>query len=260
MMIIEGHNRRISRPWVIYGILLINVILLLELKKDAHGILNLLAYSLEDPKFLTALTSLFVHAGWLHFLGNALYLYSFGDNVEDVLGPILFPVVFLTAGIASVFSFQIFHTGDTSNLVGSSGAISGILGVYWRLFPKVKSWVHFETRYFRIIEELPVRFSLLFWFLFQVIVALLAELPGLTPVAFSAHIGGFLTGAAIGMALQRTSLPDRHRERLLRLKKSNRHVLCPSCNHDTHAPGYGKHTCETCNQRFIFSRTGIQEI
>jgi membrane associated rhomboid family serine protease len=150
---------------------------------------------------LTALTSMFMHGGWLHLIGNMLFLWIFGNNVEDALGHVRYLVFYLLGGFAATalqtvvtLAFGTPIEAQIPNL-GASGAISAVLGAYLVLLPraKVTTLIFF---FFIIIQEFPARFFLVFWFLLQLWAggfSLVSPDQG-GGVAFFAHIGGFLFG------------------------------------------------------------------
>jgi len=141
---------------------------------------------LSSPQ--TLLTSMFFHASLFHLLGNMLYLWVFGNNVEDFLGPVRFPLFYLGSGCAAGLLQVAFSPGSRMPMVGASGAIAGILGAYWVLFPRARVM----TLIFIALVPLPAGFVLGVWFLAQL---LNVGMGG--GVAWFAHIGGFLAG--IGM-------------------------------------------------------------
>jgi rhomboid family protein len=157
-------------------------------------------------EMLTPLTAMFLHGGWLHLLGNMLYLYIFGDNVEDMLGGGRYLLFFLLCGAAS-FGAQILlqHNSMVPN-VGASGAIAGVLGAYMLLFPRARVVTLIPLFLFFPVVEIPAFFFLGIWFLIQFFsgAATLGRSDALTGgVAWWAHIGGFL----VGMLLLRVFLP-----------------------------------------------------
>jgi membrane associated rhomboid family serine protease len=148
--------------------------------------------------YLTLLTSMFMHGGWAHILGNMLFLWIFGDNIEDRLGHLRYLVFYLVCGLiaslAQVFTTVAFATSAASLLVpslGASGAISGVLGGYILLFPRRQ--VHVIM--FRFLTTVPAYVALGLWFLFQ-FVSGIAGLGGTEAggVAYAAHVGGFVAG------------------------------------------------------------------
>ena len=147
------------------------------------------------PVFLTLFTSMFMHGGLAHLGGNMLYLWIFGDNVEDALGHIKYFIFYLLcgmlAGLSHVVAMLVFQQDLLTPSLGASGAISGILGAYLRLFPGKK--VHLLT--FFIIISVPAFIAVGLWFVFQVMNGL-GTLGGQETggVAYAAHIGGFIFG------------------------------------------------------------------
>jgi membrane associated rhomboid family serine protease len=156
--------------------------------------------------FITLITSLFLHGGWLHLGGNMLYLWVFGDNVEDKLGHIRFLVFYLLCGIAA--SALHIYLEPTSNVptIGASGAISGVLGAYIILFPRARVLTLIPIFIFIQIVELPAYIILGFWFVLQFFNGILSI--GYTPVgmggvAWWAHIGGFISGLMLVIPLRK---------------------------------------------------------
>ena len=141
--------------------------------------------------WMTLLTSMFLHGGIMHLVGNMLYLWIFGDNVEDRMGPVRFLTFYVVCGVAAAL-IQIFVRPDsTAPLVGASGAIAGILGAYALLFPGARVQTLIFLFIFVRIIEIPALLLLGVWFLMQLLSAPASQGAG---VAFFAHIGGFLTG------------------------------------------------------------------
>ena len=145
---------------------------------------------------MTVITSMFLHGGFLHLAGNMLYLWIFGDNVEDIFGKAAFVLFYLACGIVAVFTQAIPEPDSTIPMIGASGAISGILGAYVVFFPKHKVKVAIPFGFFIQILRLPAYVVLLFWFIFQFISSIGAGTGG--GVAFRAHIGGFIAGLVLG--------------------------------------------------------------
>ncbi len=151
---------------------------------------------------LSVLTAMFLHGGWLHLLGNMLFLYVFGNNVEDRLGRIKFLVFYLFCGYAATYGFALADPSSTTPLVGASGAIAGVLGAYLVLFPRAKVW-SLLTFFFFLPVRLPAWLVLISWFLLQ---AAYSSGVGLTDagggVAYLAHVVGFVVGALLVLRLR----------------------------------------------------------
>jgi membrane associated rhomboid family serine protease len=144
--------------------------------------------------FLTIFTSMFMHAGWVHLGGNMLYLWIFGDNVEDRFGPIKFLVFYLLCGIAATGAQLAFSLGSDIPNLGASGAIAGVLASYLVLFPQASVSVLMG----RIITPLPALMVIGLWFVIQFFSGVAsigtADTGG---VAYMAHIGGFVAGLVL---------------------------------------------------------------
>jgi rhomboid family protein len=155
-----------------------------------------------DPIYLTLLTSMFMHGSWLHLGGNMLFLWIFGDNIEHRAGPILYLVAYLVAGLIGSGAQIASDPSSPIPSLGASGAISGVLGAYLVLYPRnrVTAFV------LRFLVQIPALAAIGMWIALQVISSL-ADPTGSGGVAYLAHIGGFTTGALIGLVLR--ALPDR---------------------------------------------------
>jgi membrane associated rhomboid family serine protease len=200
-----------TRPFVTWGLILVNVLVwVLYQLPDLEGSVRELAYqpcevvdscagqAVGQDWPLTALTSMFMHGGWEHLLGNMLFLYIFGNNVEDVLGHARYLVFYLAGGFAATALQTIvtLSTGTDADAaipnLGASGAVSAVLGAYLLLLPRARVL----TVIFFVLREIPAVAFLGFWFLFQLYsggVSLQHPEAG-GGVAFFAHVGGFVFG------------------------------------------------------------------
>jgi membrane associated rhomboid family serine protease len=165
----------------------------------------ILAGRLEDVSVVERLTplftSMFLHGGWLHIIGNMLYLWIFGDNVEDRLGHGRFIVFYLLCGLAAALAQIYINPTSRVPMVGASGAVAGVLGAYLLLFPQARVLALIPIAFFLQIVEIPAFVFLLFWFLMQFLSGAVAitTAPYMTGgVAWWAHIGGFVSGMALG--------------------------------------------------------------
>ena len=151
-----------------------------------------------SPIFLTLITSLFMHGGWLHLAGNMLFLWIFGDNVEHRVGHLIFLVFYLVAGVGATFAQILVDTGSVIPTLGASGAISGVLGAYIVLFPANRVTVFL----LRGVVQVPAIVAIGMWIALQV-VAGLGDLTGQAGgVAYMAHIGGFVAGVVAGFVFR----------------------------------------------------------
>jgi len=160
------------------------------------------------PAGATIFTSLFLHGGFLHLLGNMLYLWIFGDNVEDRVGHGRFVVFYLLCGAIAAFSQALFDTHSMLPMIGASGAISGVLGAYVVLYPRANVLVAVPLLVIFYTLRVPAFVVLGFWFVAQLASSVLTE-SGIGGVAFGAHVGGFVAG----VVLIRWFLRERRRNR-----------------------------------------------
>jgi len=144
----------------------------------------------------TVVTSMFLHGGILHLLGNMLYLWIFGDNVEDSMGHVRFIVFYLLCGVAAVFAQALPEPSSQVPMIGASGAISGVLGAYLMLFPHARILVLIPMGFVMHSTRLPAMWVLLLWFALQFLSNLMQGAGG-GGVAFRAHIGGFIAGVGL---------------------------------------------------------------
>jgi len=175
----------------------------------------ILAYGLIPAAFswITVLTSMFVHGGWLHFGGNMLYLWIFGDNVEDRMGHGRFVVFYLLCGAAAAFVQTIMQPNSTIPMVGASGAIAGVMGAYFVMYPHSRIVTLLPIFIFIQIIEVPAILFLGIWFVMQFLsgvgsIATAATREPAGGVAFWAHIAGFVAGLAGVFVFRR---PERQR-------------------------------------------------
>lgn len=240
MFPLRDHNPTRGTPWVTYGLIALN--LWVWARWQGFGLPEPLLQSLcegalipgallgfSEPGSLIPLgaeascrlgarnpwsvfTSMFMHGGWLHLLGNLWFLFIFGDNVEDRLGPLRYGLFYLLSGVAAATAQILSAPGSVVPMVGASGAIGGVMGAYAVFYPKARVDLLVFLGFFVTRVAVPAALMLVYWFAIQV----LAGLPSLGQsgggVAFWAHIGGFLAG--VGWAVL-----DRIRQPTARTRK-----------------------------------------
>jgi membrane associated rhomboid family serine protease len=150
------------------------------------------------PEPLTLLSYMFLHAGWLHLISNMLFLWVFGDNVEDAFGYVGFLLFYILCGVAAALTHVLMEPTSTSPLIGASGAVSGVLAAYMLLYPKARVWI---LLFMRIPLRIPALWVLGGWFALQ-IASLFMLQPGGQQVALWAHIGGFIAGLVLTLILR----------------------------------------------------------
>jgi len=148
------------------------------------------------PATLPLLTSMFLHGGWFHLLGNMLYLWIFGDNVEDRLGRFRYIVLYLASGAAGSLAQVWANPLAAEPVIGASGAIAGVLGAYFITYPKARVLTLLPIFFFITFVEIPAFTFLIIWFLTQWLSGFATLGVAGNMVAWWAHIGGFLTGIA----------------------------------------------------------------
>ncbi|MDH3637409.1 MAG: rhomboid family intramembrane serine protease [Gammaproteobacteria bacterium] len=148
------------------------------------------------PPTATIFTSMFLHGGWMHLIGNMLYLWVFGNNIEDAMGHIRFVIFYLLCGVAAVYAQALPVPESQIPMVGASGAISGVLGAYLLLHPHARILVAIPFGFYLHTVRLKAIWVLGLWFGMQLISSLAASGEG-GGVAFRAHIGGFIAGMAL---------------------------------------------------------------
>jgi len=148
-----------------------------------------------DANWWTPLTSMFMHGGWFHLIGNMWFLIVFGDNVEDAMGPFRFLAFYLVCGLAAASAQVLSAPGSVVPMVGASGAIGGVMGAYLMLYPMAPVHMLVFFGFFITRVVVPAFFMLVYWFLLQLVAGAFDR--GQGGVAFWAHVGGFAAGALL---------------------------------------------------------------
>ena len=225
MIPLRDDNPAQTVPFVTRGLIVLNVLAFvyeLSLSDGTHEFLRdwglvpgrlfaaLTGETSLPVELLTLVSSLFLHGGWLHLIGNMWYLWIFGDNVEDRLGHARFVAFYLFCGTAAALAQAFVSPSSRVPMVGASGAIAGVMGAYFVMYPhsRIVTLIPF---FFRQVVEVPAVFFLGIWFLMQFLsgVGSIAQVEaGTGGVAFWAHVAGFVAGVLGGLALRR---PERQR-------------------------------------------------
>ena len=222
MFPIGDENRGIrSRPYVTYAVIAVNVVVFLyQLTLDQFALVDFILKWGTIPReisngqdLFTLITCMFLHGGWLHIAGNMLFLWVFGDNIEDTMGHVRFLVFYLLCGIAASGLQVMVNSDSRTPLIGASGAISGVLAAYLVLYPKGKIRTMILIG-IPIMVLIPAWGMIGYWIVIQFIngIASLgvdtAETNG--GVAYFAHIGGFLAGATLVWVFRDREIQQRH--------------------------------------------------
>lgn len=213
----DDNSARTRRPFITYLLIVLNVLVfLLELGQGSQAQLQNffekwsvipreyaaqtdLPPGIPLPFWFTLFSSMFMHGGWMHLIGNMLYLWVFGDNIEDRWGHAKFLIIYLVCGIIASFAHILFNLQSAIPSLGASGAISGILGAYIVMFPRNRIRVLMG----RGIAHVPAMVVLGFWIVLQFInqIGQMGTSTETAGVAYWAHIGGFIAGVVFAFLL-----------------------------------------------------------
>ncbi|PZX15971.1 membrane associated rhomboid family serine protease [Palleronia aestuarii] len=206
MFPIRDHNPSQSVPWVTYALIAANVAVFFATAPafaDPRALAALLERWALVPAIsspVTFLSSQFLHGGLMHLLGNMWFLWLFGDNIEEEMGPLPFLLFYLAAGVAAAIGQTLPDPGSTVPMVGASGAIAGVMGGYLLLFPRARVDILVILLIFFRIIPVPAWIVLGIWFALQILSG--ANTPaGAGGVAYWAHAGGFVAGIALTLPL-----------------------------------------------------------
>lgn len=155
------------------------------------------------PNVSSLFSSMFMHGGWFHIIGNMWFLWVFGDNVEDEMGPVRFFAFYLLCGLAAAAAQIVSDPDSLVPMVGASGAIGGVMGGYALLFPRVRVNLLIVLGFYVTTVAVPAVFMLGYWFLLQLLQGIPALGSGEGGVAFWAHAGGFVAGLALVFLFRR---------------------------------------------------------
>lgn len=190
---LKDENPRQRFPFVNFIFITINVVVFVFSLSSFEYFIETYGFKPAQFAFITLFTSMFLHGGIAHIFGNMWFLYIFGDNVEDKFGHFGYVIFYVLGGVAASILHFILNIGSDIPAVGASGAISGVLGAYIVLYPKVKVYV---TGAYGHVGKVSAAFMLGIWFLFQLISGTFSLFGAQSGIAFFAHIGGFVFGVA----------------------------------------------------------------
>ena len=203
-----NHPKHVA--WMNYALIGVNIVVFLWMRSTHagpeafNGLVLEYGYKPADGSVATIFTSMFMHAGWLHLFGNMLFLWIFGDNVEARLGPLGYLGAYLGVGVAATLVFGAFNAQSTIPLVGASGAISGVQGLYFVACPrhrvKLLVWLYVIVT----VIKVNARWLMAIWFVMQDLIPVLVRVDGVPgdSVAHLAHLGGFASGLALMLVLK----------------------------------------------------------
>ncbi len=264
---IEKGNPLRNTPYLVYGLIAVNIIVFIytffvldfELTVAQYG------FTPSHPEVLTSFTSMFMHAGILHIIGNMFFMYMFGDNVEDVSGILIFPVVYVLCGLGGTGLHYLLNMNSEIPCVGASGAISGLVGMYMVLFPNAHVDIVFYLRTWVIAEiHAKATGAILAWFGMQTVLGLISFFANDVPIfsiAFWAHVGGLLTGCFLGFLLRLMGIEAKPPHKVVKIERKEEGAFwCPHCGKPNEFLNFGKYLCEDCGARFVFSKEVEKEL
>lgn len=212
----QNRLKHVPRPYVNLAIIAANVLIFLVLQgagdvktvnasSVSHGLIPVVLFDIRDlapqvqvlPDWMSVVTYAFLHGNFMHLIGNMLFLWVFGDNVEDALGHVRYLVFYLLCAAAGGLCYAGLDTQSAVPLIGASGAVSGVVAAYLMLHPRVKVWV---LAFGRIPLRLTARWLLGAWVLYQLVNAVFSTE---SQVAWSAHVGGLIAGALLVVVMRR---------------------------------------------------------
>lgn len=204
----DDDSGRRTFPLVTYALIALNVLFFFVELSGGDAFIGKWAFVpsrfLANPSadFLTLFTSMFMHVGWVHLGGNMLYLWIFGDNVEDRFGPVIFTIFYLLCGLAATFAQLVFSAGSNVPNLGASGAIAGVLGAYIVMFPQGQVKVLLGQS----VSQVPALIVIGGWIVLQFFsgIGSIANTADTGGVAYIAHIGGFIAGVVLVFLLRGT--------------------------------------------------------
>jgi membrane associated rhomboid family serine protease len=216
-----NHLKSVKFQYVTIGLIAINIVVYVVFESDLvlhspASFVSALALKPSDvtplksflehvPQQFRLVTYMFVHGNVWHLLGNMIFLFVFGDNVEDALGHVRFIVFYLLCGIFAAFAHSVITASPEVPLIGASGAISGVIGAYLMLHPNIRVWILFPIAN---LPFLPLRFSaglvIGVWIIYQLISAVFLEGEA---TAWWAHVGGFVAGVILVIIMKRPGVP-----------------------------------------------------
>ena len=207
----DNSARRIV-PLVTYALIVLNVLFFFAELAGGDAFIQTWAFVpsrfLANPgsDFLTLFTSMFMHAGWVHLGGNMLYLWIFGDNVEDRFGHVKFIIFYLLCGLGATFAQLVFSMGSNIPNLGASGAIAGVLGAYIIMFPQGRVRVLQGTQVIQVSALIVIGF----WIILQLFssVGSIANTADTGGVAYMAHVGGFAAGVVLTFLFRGNTRPQ----------------------------------------------------
>lgn len=205
---IERDNPCRNRPYAVWALLAVNIVVFIAMLAGDAAWPESYGFRPASPSWSTLVFSMFLHAGVGHLAGNMFFLWMFGDNVEDIMRPVKFLAAYLLTGAAAVGVHALTTGRPDVPLVGASGAVSGVMGMYLVLFAHTRFDLHVFIRRWHVTTfSGSAVVALCVWLAEQTLLALATTALGIVAVAFWAHVGGFAAGVVAGVLFGRMGFP-----------------------------------------------------
>ena len=236
MIPLKDDNPTKGRPIVSYGIIFFCVIIFLaqlglseiELREFtySYGLIPSVFLGIDQlpdnlnkiSPIATIFTSKFMHGGWMHLIGNMLYMWIFADNIEDDLGTLNFVIFYFVSGVGAAMSQVFVDINSQIPMIGASGAIGGVLGAYLVNYPNARVLVLIPFGFFSQLIKIRALYVLGFWFVLQFINSFLSSSSG-GGVAYAAHIGGFISGVILILFFNKKSKKNNYKTKIKKINK-----------------------------------------
>ena len=199
-----GNDPKLSESICYFGLIPADL-----LGAGMNGLDQQLCPTSGDGSWLNILTSMFMHGGWMHIIGNMWFLWIFGDNVEDAMGSLRFFIFYALAGLGAALAQMFSNPSSSIPMVGASGAIGGVMGAYALLYPKAHVHMLIFLGFYITTLAVPAIFMLGYWLLIQLVSGYMAP-DGEGGVAFWAHVGGFVAGLLLAFIFRQPERLQRH--------------------------------------------------
>ena len=170
----------------------------------------------------TSFTSMFMHGGWMHLIGNMLYLWIFADNIEDELGTLNFVIFYFVCGVGAAMAQVLMDINSQIPMIGASGAIGGVLGAYLINYPNAKVLVLIPFGFFSQLIKIRALYVLGFWFILQFINSFMSSSSGGGGVAYAAHTGGFISGVILILFFNKKTGKKNHKKIIKKVNKNKK--------------------------------------
>lgn len=254
---VERNNPVVRKPYAIRVIVILNTCIYLLTLVDFNNIVYNYGFIPSEFSFESLFTSIFIHGGFWHLAGNMYFLYSFGDNVEDILSWKLFMPSYLLLGIAASLTHYYFTNSPDIPCIGASGAISGIMGLYLVFYPKVSFYIALAYRWQSISYKTNALAAIGVWFVLQFVFQFI-RYPNteMDNIAYMAHIGGFTAGYALGwifkaMSIDKIYFKKYGKERIKLLQEREKKILLQERNDNGLLNNRSEERGDFVNQRFL---------